>query len=920
MSSLIVLAECLALGALFLAALYYFGFAVTLFLFPSSFRPWRTLAAPFAGIALIVVWDYVALFFQFNLTLATLALLAVVTGVNLALLVRTRSVWIRRRHDPLTPGPPPRKTGRGWGWGVKQPELWIGLLALLTFLVSIAPLVRYGLITIIGENWDYEFYLPLADYLKSFTMEQLQSAPSNPLLPVVTGKLVGRLPMGFSYLHSSLDILFGISAIDSYAILCALLHALGVVSAFLFFRATLKMKTGPALLASGLYAASGLLLWTTFWGFGLQLASLALLPLAVALGAHALMTRSARDIPLAALLLAALNVTFHPTLIAALLPLGVIGLYVLVTHPGRLRTLAIGAGLIGLGVLFSFPTLFRLRDFWREFYVLVRLGFGVREFIPTSDAFGFSLYTLRIIVGQSIPTPWLFDTATRIWDAVALLLELAAMALGVIALARVRHDEDRRAVWYLITFAYLVYVLILRLPFFRPYPYGFLKALTLIIFLLVALLAEGLFQLPDAISGVIARRHARRFQIALGAAFCVASVFTLGIMLEQYFKPEPAFFNADDLRIREVPQNLSQGAQVFLTDRVQAQKIPMGLVAYTLHDFTLCGKVETGYGEMDNATRAGECDYALLARGEDAAGRGYRDTALWSNDKFALYPRSPGLVYHQALNERIAAPDTLSLSLAADRVLTGTETVPSSTTMRDVNIALASFVTQTVTATLAGGRESLILTPGFAVLRIPHAQLPDRLTITARTAASAQAPDARPPGEDHLFVPWIDLLDGEDSKGVQLNAPTHATTIAPTDRLLVLCDSAGTATLDARCDIANPAGRTLRWDYVVRGTVKGSHEDQEFVRAGMSANPRRVLDIGAGASSGKLTLQFDGGTPEGFPMPRFEDGDYRAALELFQDDVLLAEIDLYNISISKDGAVAGKTVIDQPIEIIRVEG
>jgi hypothetical protein len=254
--------------------------------------------------------------------------------------------------------------------------------------------------------------------------------------------------------------------------------------------------------------------------------------------------------------------------------------------------------------------------------------------------------------------------------------------------------------------------------------------------------------------------------------------------------------------------------------------------------------------------------------------------------------------------------------------VTGTESVPSALATRGVNIALASFVTQTVTLTLGGASQPVVLTPGLSIYRIPQAQLPNRLTIAAPLAqgvgdaGSAQAPGGLPRADIHTFVPWIELLDGGETggggKGVHLNAPTNS----PTDRVLVRCASPGATGLDARCFVANPAGHTLRWEYIVRGTVKGTHEDQEFVRDAATASPRQVINIVPGAPSDKLTLQFDDRAPDTFALPKFKDGDYRAALEVFQDDILLAEIDLYKFAISKDGALMSKSPLDQPLMIV----
>ena len=268
---MIVVQTCV-LGAAMVVALFYFGWGVTRLILPPQFNQWRALCTPMVGIALIVVWDYIALFLNFNLTAATIVLAAVVTIVNAVALwiMRKRAAFFARFSQ------------------VPRAHIWLTGLATLVFFAGVAPLWRYGYATIIGENWDYEFYLPLADLLRNVTTRALDQVPANPLLETILSRHLYPLPMGFAYLQSSLDVLTGAAAIDSYAVLLAVLHALGIVAAFVFFRATFKMSSRVALAAAALIGLNGLLLWLTYWGFGLHLTALALVPLAIAFGADLL--------------------------------------------------------------------------------------------------------------------------------------------------------------------------------------------------------------------------------------------------------------------------------------------------------------------------------------------------------------------------------------------------------------------------------------------------------------------------------------------------------------------------------------------------------------------------------------------------------------------------------------------------------
>jgi hypothetical protein len=911
MNSPVTLIQASLLGAAFLVALFYFGFGATHFLLPPALREWRALTTPFVGLTLVIVADYLALFFGINLTIATFLMLGLATVANGA---AVRS-WRRRPSNHQDTNPDLLSWLRAFVFGTPL------TVALVTFLAAIAPLVRYGYITIIGENWDYEFYLLLADALRTMPTNALAQAPANPLMNVILSRHIIPLPMGFSYLQSSLDVLFRLDAFDSFAVLLAVVRALGVISAFIFFRAALKMSRRAALAASGLFGLNGLLLWATYWNFGLHLTSLALLPIAVTFGVETLIASwpgrsDVRPLPLAALFLAALNVTFHPTLILALLPLAGLGLYVLIAHRERVRTCALGVALIILTILLSFPTLFHVKDFLREYYGREPLATGLREFIPLTDAYGLSQYSLELVVGHIVPTPALYDLATRVWSIAAPVFLVLALAASAFALWQLRRNPERRAVWYIVVGASVFYVAVFRLPFLHPYPYGFLKSLTLVSFILVALAVEGIsdFRFSSRPRGTVG---ASTFLTLLSLSFALLTIFTFAITLEQYFKPAPPFFNADDLQLRAVPRILPQGASVFLTDRSEAQKIPMGLAAYALREFPLYGNANTGYGELDNAAVGAVYDYGLLARGEDPTGRGYQAPPLWSNGRFALYARAPDVLYHRTVNARMVVPETLTFTVGANKVVTGTQTVSSTLATRGVNIALAVFVPQMVTLTVGGKAQNIALMPGLSVYRIPQAPLPSSLAITSQVAqefvdaASVRIPGELPRVDAALFMPWVELREG---RGEQLLAPT----LAPTNALLVRCTSAAAMDLDARCFVANPGGVTMRWEYVVRGTPKGTREDQELVRRAAIGSPRQMVEIGTGAFSGQLSLCFDDQTPISFSSPKLKDGNYRAALEMFRGDVLVAQIDLYSFAVAKSGTfLTRESPLDPPLVVVQ---
>lgn len=931
-----IVLQVLALGAAMMVALFYFGYGATRLLLPRAFGEWRGWITPVTGLALIVTWDYIALYFGLNLTAATWALFAILTLVNGIVLWRERDALASLlRRTPLIP---------------KHGIILAGL-ALIAFVASVAPLFRYGYVTIIGENWDYEFYLPLADLLKELPTSAIAQLPPNPLVNVILSPHILPLPLGFTYLQTSLDVLLGADAIDTFAILMGVVRALLVISPFVFFRATLKMSARAALVASALLTFNGLTLWFTYWNFGIHLTSLALLPLALAFGVEAFVVHTVgrgdavsspnrgnhsavlgRRLPLpilAGLFLAAINVTYHPSLIAALLPLGGIGLYALVVHKNRVRTILNGALLLIIGAALSFPTLSHLDVFRREYYSRTRLVIGLRDFVPPSDTYGFSLYTIDLAVGHTIPTVWLFQIAERVWDIAAPILFLAAIALSLYALWNLRHDRGRRAIWYILVAASVFYILLFRLPFLRPYPYGYLKALSLGSFSLIALFVAGIEARDRRLE---IRRHVSRFTFhgsrltALASRFspfvftCVLllfaglTLFTFAISLEQYFKPAPPFFNADDLRLRELRRIVPETARVFLTDRAEAQKIPMGLVAYMLRGYELHGAVTTGFGQLENMDEGAVYDYALLARGEDPTTRGYQDTALWSNARYALYPRAPGVLVHHALDAQITAPKSLAVSLGMNRVVPGTNQVAAGAGLRGVRIAFASFVPQTATVSYGIEQVRLQLESGLSVYDIPQLAVPQTLRITVEDSSGMgersmpQLPHPLATKDGSLYVSWIELREPTLS--------TRSNSVNRTSALLVRCTSEAAVELDARCFVANPNGVNLRWEWIVRGTVKGSYEEQVLARQSAMGAPHESITISATASAGLSALTFDDSPPIQFPFQKLPDGKWRGALQLLRGDALLAELDLYNFTMDGNGTKLTRTSTSSAMPVI----
>src|SRR5439155_4881113 len=121
----------------------------------------------------------------------------------------------------------------------------------------------------------------------------------------------------------------------------ALLRALSIPAAYVFFRMGLGFRSRTALLACGALAFNAFLLWVTYNMFGMQVPTFGLLPLLVCFTLVLLSTASDKQAPrfqlwLSALwtglFVAAVAVTYHPALTAYVAMAGPVALVALAGH------------------------------------------------------------------------------------------------------------------------------------------------------------------------------------------------------------------------------------------------------------------------------------------------------------------------------------------------------------------------------------------------------------------------------------------------------------------------------------------------------------------------------------------------------------------------------------------------------------
>src|SRR5207237_4467835 len=105
-----------------------------------------------------------------------------------------------------------------------------------------------------------------------------------------------------------------------FTVVMAWLRAMGVLGIYVLFRSVLGLNAGGALLGAGFVSAGALMLWVTYFNFGMQLSAWPLIPLALVMGVGAAQDmgergRSAwRGLVSAGLAWAALPVAYYPAL------------------------------------------------------------------------------------------------------------------------------------------------------------------------------------------------------------------------------------------------------------------------------------------------------------------------------------------------------------------------------------------------------------------------------------------------------------------------------------------------------------------------------------------------------------------------------------------------------------------------------
>ncbi|HET9222050.1 MAG TPA: hypothetical protein VFO07_06080 [Roseiflexaceae bacterium] len=267
---LVVLGQITLIVVCALALCVYAGWGACALFLPRSLRPFGGLLVPLVGYALVIWLGYLGVSTILDLRWSLALVLIVATALDVI-------AWRRGARPQVA-------TSFSQFSILNSQFLPLAALLIITFLVGVLPLLRYGYLTAIGQGWDTESYLPMAQHLIDYPLARIPEAPLNPLRDLVSDPPRIGVTLGFSVFQGMTMLLSRQSALATFAPLLALLRVLGVLAIYVWLRATMGLGRGAALLGAAGAAAGALLLWISYFNFGMQMAAWPLLALGLTVG------------------------------------------------------------------------------------------------------------------------------------------------------------------------------------------------------------------------------------------------------------------------------------------------------------------------------------------------------------------------------------------------------------------------------------------------------------------------------------------------------------------------------------------------------------------------------------------------------------------------------------------------------------
>lgn len=880
-----ILLSALHITLIHLVFLTVCGIGLARLVLPQRLQGHQLTLAPTFGLALVAIIGFYGTHAGFTIR----QLLPITIGIALLLLIIATVDAYRAGEWWWVDFLPPREL------------LAVGSVMAGAWLLNILPVLSYGTLVPIGENWDIEFYLPLADYLQSYSYSSLVHAPANPLRDLLLTDRLASRAMGATYAQSMGDILTFREAWDSWVPMLGLFRALSIAGFYAFLRDGLGFQPRGALAGGGLITVNSLLLWTTYNSFGMGLGGLVLLPTSLLCLIVALRSGQHRTAIGAIVLLGGLTCTYWPMLMVyGLLGAG-IGVVIIweqwkdewVRVVGRGMLILIGGGIVG------FLAHLHALDAFLGVFTLQTPSMGVSSFLSPAAIIGSAPYH-----HQGVAAGWGNVGIVLAWGGVGIMAGLLFLTI--------RKGTSQRPLTLTIVACTLFYLIALR--FIVGFPYGYLRGASYINSFLIGIAGASVIMDTTRLS---------RFIPALYATLLLISA-TAGYRTYAVYVDEPGMLHFDTVRMRaaagsiaaEGDQQAQQHQQeqrketlpsnapsdsVFISPNPVLRGPYTGALAYAFRKHDLVGMMATGYRSLAHVPPDTNPAYGVLANGDDPRAYGFTES-IWRGDRATLYRAPTGRVAwlngrpsfytedHLLLDDTVYTRAKLGigshLEATPDSPLTlyighhdiddePIEHDASEREKRAVELMIGSFVEQKGELMVGGDAYPIALSSGVNTLTIP--------TLETPTVVSLRGEDAP------LYLRWASMLDAPLESELVLEptgispTSTTATNIATFDDTLLLGVSNDVHQEGANIEVAAPGGD------VVRLAVEIYEE-----LAGYGGNPAHYAwtAFPVANAKGNYTLDIDLQTPamqlNGEPLMintgEMRDGSYFAALWVYQGE------------------------------------
>ncbi|MSQ14403.1 MAG: hypothetical protein EXR50_00860 [Dehalococcoidia bacterium] len=622
-----------------LVVLFLIGYAASPFLLPKPWRVWRILLAPALGLVVFSVISYWAsMFVPMGLAIWPVLGAAVIGSSWAFLYYRRLGPAVQRVETALVAG-----------------------MAALAFVVAVMPsLIKTDLLAT-GPNWDFEIYLPMAEYLEEYplgltwdkpagqsfaTSEAEAQAHSNPLLWRVNFFDTRWAGLAFSLFQAGVDSLGSLEAHQSFSALLALVYACSVPAVYVFCRSALQMRTGLGLASVGLTAINSSALFAVFWSFGQHASSLAVLPLSLAAAIEAHKRPGVRSCLFAGLSLSALLNCFTPAAI----------IYASIVVPVFVFRLAITRRLREIG--WTASALLFVSVICNPFGYLRTLIRGY-HFLSESGAAGL---TTGPDVSKYVAISWGYGlipeqtsgSGGAIAGQLPGLTEISILLAGIALLFTVAAALKKRD-YVFISCALGAFTLLVLLRWPLGYPYGYLKLLPSLAFILVGVAVSGFDAvLLNRILGRYNKRSALRWAAAgLSLIYVIVTVTgTIGALRKTVEDSTLAY-----RPLEEISRQVDPGSSVYMPFHQDLQGPKAAAAAYFLRDAQLYGQVRTGYSTFYRLSTNGSYDFALLSERDGHLGEVIdRKNEVWRGSGLILYRWKPDITVYREFGPPAVGP------------------------------------------------------------------------------------------------------------------------------------------------------------------------------------------------------------------------------------------------------------------------